>query len=95
MGCPEGIPSLKMGWVSFSFSSSLPQMVMNKLIEPGLKPVPLEGIFLCSIVLIVFKQSSAFISGGRGLSLSTSLTSHGHDLRSGKKQNGGHFVYMF
>ena len=33
-----------------------------------LPPLPLEGIFLCSIVLIV----SAFISGG---SLSTSLTS--------------------
>ena len=28
---------------------------MNELIEPGLKPVsPLEGIFLSSIVLIVF-----------------------------------------
>ena len=31
-------------------------MVMTELIEPGLKPVPLEGIFLCSIVLIVFNN---------------------------------------
>ena len=27
---------------------------MNKLIEPELNPPPLDGIFLCSIVLIVF-----------------------------------------
>ena len=33
-------------------------MVMNKLIEPELKPVPpIEGIFLCSIVLIVFNNN--------------------------------------
>ena len=53
-GCPEGSPCLKMGRVSFS-SSSQSQMVMNELIEPGLNPPPpREGIFLSSIVLIVF-----------------------------------------
>ena len=60
-------------------------MVMNKLIEPGLKSVPSRGdifVFYCSHCL---QQSSAFISGGRGPSLSTSLTSHSHGLRSGKK----------
>ena len=31
------------------------------------------------------QQSSAFLSEGRGPSLSTSLTSHSHDLRSRKK----------
>ena len=36
-------------------------MVMNKLIQPELKPVspPLEGLFLCSIVVIVFNKNGS------------------------------------
>ena len=71
------------------------KMVMNKLIEPALNlypPHPRGNIF-CFIVLIVFDKkrlnrnplSFVCISGGRGPSLSTSLTSQSHDLRPRKK----------
>ena len=68
-------------------------MVMNKLIEPELKPVPPRGdifVLYCSHCLQQERLnrkrfSSVSISGGRGPSLSTSLTSHRHDLRPRKK----------
>ena len=54
----------------------------NKLIEPELKPDPLRGdIFVFHLSHYFQQLSFACISGGRGPSLSTSLTSHSHDLR--------------
>ena len=58
-------------------------MVMTELIEPGLKPdlslSPPRGyifVLYCSHCL----HRSACIEGGRGPTLSTSLTSHSRDL---------------
>ena len=62
-------------------------MVMNKLIESGLKPVsPIGDIFVLYCSHCLQQVSSACISGGRGPSLSTSLMSHSHDLRSRKRR---------
>ena len=85
----------KLGYLFFHcrrriFFLHCSQMVMNELIEPGLK-------FLCSILIVFNNLLNLYQEGGDRAFSSSRVMSHSHDVRSsqGFFQNSGHFVYIF